>query len=123
MIEGGAIFYELALVLALAAGMGVIGLFLRQPLIVAYIATGLLVGAGALSIVSSTSHIDLLAEIGISVLLFLVGLKLDLKIIRTLGAVALATGLGQVLFTSVVGFLICLALGLVRSRASISRWR
>jgi Kef-type K+ transport system membrane component KefB/voltage-gated potassium channel Kch len=111
MTEGGAVFYELALVLALAAAMGVIGLLLRQPLIVAYIATGLLVGAGALSIVSSTSHIDLLAEIGISVLLFLVGLKLDLKIIRTLGAVALATGLGQVLFTSVVGFFICLGLG------------
>ncbi len=111
MTEGGAVFYELALVLALAAGMGVVGLLLRQPLIVAYIATGLLVGAGALSIVSSTSHIDLLAEIGISVLLFLVGLKLDLKIIRTLGAVALATGLGQVLFTSVIGFLICIALG------------
>jgi len=112
MTEGdGSVFYELALVLALAAGVGVIGLLLRQPLIVAYIATGLIVGAGALHIVSSAPHIDVLAEIGISVLLFLVGLKLDLKIIRTLGAVALATGLGQVLFTSVVGFFLCLALG------------
>ena len=46
------------------------------------------------------------------VLLFLVGLKLDLKLIRALGAVALTTGLGQVIFTSVVGFLICLELGL-----------
>ena len=108
---GAEVFHELALLLALAAGMGVIGLLLRQPLIVAFIATGLLIGAGVFDIVRSTEHIDLLAEIGISVLLFLVGLKLDLKIIRTLGGVALATGLGQVLFTAVIGFLICLALG------------
>lgn len=54
----------------------------------------------------------LLAEIGIAVLLFLVGLKLDLHIVRSLGAVALATGLGQVAFTSIVEFFICLALGL-----------
>lgn len=49
---------------------------------------------------------------GIAVLLFLVGLKLDLKLIRTLGPVALSTGLGQVTFTSVIGFLIGLAHGL-----------
>jgi predicted Kef-type K+ transport protein len=45
-------------------------------------------------------------------LLFLVGVKLDLKLIRTLGPVALTTGLGQVIFTSVLGFVICLGLGL-----------
>jgi predicted Kef-type K+ transport protein len=38
------------------------------------------------------------------VLLFLVGLKLDLGLVRSLGAVALATGLGQVAFTAVIGF-------------------
>ena len=52
------------------------------------------------------------SELGVAVLLFLVGLKLDLKLVRSLGSVALATGLGQVLFTSVVGFLLGLALGL-----------
>jgi xanthine/uracil/vitamin C permease (AzgA family) len=52
-----------------------------------------------------------MADIGVAVLLFLIGLKLDMHIIRALGRVATATGLGQVLFTSVVGFAICLALG------------
>jgi len=46
------------------------------------------------------------------VLLFLVGIKLDIKLIRSLGAVSLMTGLGQVAFTSIIGFLIGLALGL-----------
>ncbi|MBL4574523.1 MAG: cation:proton antiporter, partial [Opitutaceae bacterium] len=55
---------------------------------------------------------DLLAKLGIVLLLFVVGLKLDLHIIRTMGPVALATGLGQVFFTSVVGYLIAIALGM-----------
>jgi Kef-type K+ transport system membrane component KefB len=106
------VFAELAALLALAAGVGIVGLLLKQPLIVAFIATGIIAGGNALGIVRSAEHIDLLAEIGIALLLFLVGLKLDLKIIRSLGPVAVATGLGQVLFTSVVGFAICIALGL-----------
>lgn len=105
-------FFELATLLALAAAVGFVGLLLRQPLIIAFIAVGMLAGPSALGIVRSHESIELLAELGIAVLLFLVGLKLDLKLIRTLGVVALATGLGQVAFTSIVGFSIRLALGL-----------
>ncbi|MEQ8517162.1 MAG: cation:proton antiporter, partial [Chromatocurvus sp.] len=71
-----------------------------------------LAGPSALNIVVSHDNIDLMAELGIALLLFLVGLKLDISLIRSLGLVALATGLGQVLFTSFFGFLIALALGL-----------
>jgi Kef-type K+ transport system membrane component KefB len=105
-------FYELTALIALAAVIGFVGLLFRQPMIVSFIAVGVLAGPSALGIVQSHSHIELLAELGIAVLLFLVGLKLDLKLIRTLGPVALATGLGQVTFTSVIGVLIGLALGL-----------
>jgi Kef-type K+ transport system membrane component KefB len=106
------VFGEVAALLALAAAVGIVGLLLRQPLIVAFIATGILAGSDMLGIVRSAEQINVLAEIGIAALLFLVGLKLDVQIIRNLGAVATATGLGQVIFTSVVGFGICLALGL-----------
>ena len=105
-------FYELTALIALTAVIGSLGLLLRQPMIVSFIAVGVLAGPSALGIVQSHEHIELLAELGIAVLLFLVGLKLDLKLIRTLAPVALATGLGQVTFTSVIGFLIGLALGL-----------
>ena len=109
---GSYIFYEIAALLVLAAAVGFIGLLLRQPLIVSFIAVGILAGPSVLDIARSDEHIDLLAELGIVVLLFLVGLKLDLKLVRTLGPVALMTGLGQILFTTVFGFLIGLALGL-----------
>lgn len=105
-------FYEWAALLALAAFVGFIGLQLRQPMVVSFIAVGVLAGPSALNIVSDHGNIELMAELGIAVLLFLVGLKLDLKLVRTLGLVALATGLGQVLFTSLFGFLIALALGM-----------
>lgn len=108
----GYLFYEIAALLVLAAGVGFVGLMLRQPLIVSFIAVGLLAGPSVLDIARSDDQIDLLAELGIAVLLFLVGLKLDFNLVRTLGPVALVTGLGQVLFTTVFGFLIALALGL-----------
>ena len=106
------IFYEIAALLVLAAAVGFVGLMLRQPLIVSFIAVGIIAGPSMLNIARSDEYIDLLAELGIAVLLFLVGLKLDLNLVRTLGPVALLTGLGQVAFTTVFGFLIGLGLGL-----------
>jgi Kef-type K+ transport system membrane component KefB len=108
----GYLFYEIAALLVLAAGVGFLGLLVRQPLIVSFIAVGILAGPSALDIARSDEYIELLSKLGIAILLFLVGLKLDLKLVRTLGPVALMTGLGQVFFTTVFGFLICLALGL-----------
>jgi len=106
------VFYEVAALLGVAAVGGGLAVFLRQPLIVAFIAVGILVGPAGFGWVAASDQIDLLAKMGITLLLFVVGLKLDLHIIRTLGPVALATGLGQVFFTSVVGYFIAIALGM-----------
>ncbi|MFP3867616.1 MAG: cation:proton antiporter [Desulfobacteraceae bacterium] len=106
------LFYEITALLLAASVLGIIGLVLRQPLIVCLLAAGILVGPSGLGLITSYEEIELLGHIGIAVLLFVVGLKLDLHLIRTMGPVALATGLGQVAFTSVFGFLIALGLGL-----------
>ena len=106
------VFTEMAVLLLFAAAVGALGVRLRQPLIVAFIAVGILVGPSVLGWVSANDQVDLLAKFGITLLLFVVGLKLDLHIIRTMGPVALATGLGQVIFTSVVGYLIGYAFGM-----------
>jgi Kef-type K+ transport system membrane component KefB len=106
------VFHEVAALLMLGAGVGLIAVLLRQPLIVGLIAAGILAGPAALDLVRSDEHIALLSELGIAVLLFLVGLKLDIGLVRSLGAVAVATGLGQVAFTAIIGFALCLALGI-----------
>lgn len=105
-------FIEFSMLLAISALVGFIAVQLKQPLIVAFIAVGIMVGPSVLGLVSLTEEIDLLAHLGIAILLFVVGLKLDLHIIRTMGVVALFTGLGQVIFTSLIGFFIGLMLGL-----------
>ena len=104
-------FVEFALLLTLAALFGVAARLLKQPLIVAFIALGIVCGPSVLDIIYSLDQIHLLSDIGIAILLFVVGLKLDLGLIRTTGGVALSTGLGQVVFTSLFGFLIALGLG------------
>ncbi len=110
MIEN--VFLQMGAILGLAAVGGALALLLRQPLIVAFLAVGIVLGPSFLNFVSPSSQIELFARLGIALLLFVVGLKLDLHIIRTVGPVALASGLGQVVFTSVVGYLIALMLGM-----------
>lgn len=105
------VFTQIGAILGLAAIGGILAQFLKQPLIVAFIVVGILIGPSGFEMVSHSSEIELFARLGIALLLFVVGLKLDLHVIRTVGPVALASGLGQVFFTSVVGYLIALMLG------------
>jgi Kef-type K+ transport system membrane component KefB len=105
-------FYEFAALLLLASVAGVAGLLLRQPMIVSFIAVGILAGPSAFGIVEADENVKLLAELGVAVLLFLVGLKLDINLIRSLGTVSLILGLGQIIITTLIGYIIVLAAGM-----------
>jgi Kef-type K+ transport system membrane component KefB len=109
--EHGGIFVLVAGVLILSALAGVLARRLRQPVIVAFIGVGIFLGPGLGLIEPDIPEVALLAELGIALLLFIVGLELDIRLIRRVGPVALATGLGQVAFTSGVGFVIVMVLG------------
>ncbi len=106
------VFHEVAWLLLGAAAVGLLGSALRQPMIVSFIAAGILAAAFVDHSPETATQIRFLAELGVALLLFLVGLKLDWRLVRTLGPVALATGLGQVAFTAGIGFPIGLVLGL-----------
>jgi Kef-type K+ transport system membrane component KefB len=107
-----AVYHEIALLLAVAAVVGIVTLRLRQPLLVAYIVVGIGLGPSALGWVTAHDQVDLLAQIGVTVLLFVVGLKLDMHVVKSVGPVALATGIGQIVFTTVIGFALALVLGM-----------
>ncbi|WP_075740097.1 cation:proton antiporter [Actinoalloteichus sp. GBA129-24] len=96
-----------AIVLAIDAAAGLVAVRPRRPLIVVFIGVGIPVGTGW---VEADGTIELPARMGIAVLLFLVGPRQDPHPIRSTGPVALATGLGQVVFTSVFGYLIALGM-------------
>lgn len=105
------VFGEFALLLVISAAAGALSIWLRQPILIAYIVVGIVTGPAVLGLVQAKDQIDLLAEVGVAVLLFVVGLKLDVQHLRHIGPVALATGLGQLTFTIVIGFLLILLLG------------
>ena len=104
-------FVEFALLLLICALVGAVFVRLRQPVLIAYIVVGIAVGPAVFGLVTAHDQIDLLAQVGVAVLLFAAGLKLDLHHIRHIGPVALATGLGKLAFTIVIGFALVLALG------------
>ncbi|MDO9365292.1 MAG: cation:proton antiporter [Methylotenera sp.] len=110
-------FNELALLLAATAAIGIVAVRFRQPLILVYIIVGIVAGPMVLGWITMRDPLELLAQIGVAVLLFTVGLKLDLHLVRRLGPVALATGLGQLLFTILFGYLLGMALGMNHLKA------
>ena len=111
------LFVELTLVLLIVAVASGLMKLLKQPLIVGYILAGVMVGPVGFNVVQAKDTLELFSKIGIAILLFIVGLHLSPKVIKEVGAVSMITGISQVLFTSVVGFLIALALGLTTTAA------
>jgi Kef-type K+ transport system membrane component KefB len=107
----GDVFTEIAAVLAVAAVVSAVAAWLRQPLIAAYIATGLLVGPACLGWVTRGDPLELLAHMGVALLLFVVGLKLAPQLIRTLGWIVLRISLAQVAITVLLACGLALLLG------------
>ena len=105
------LFVEISVLIAIATAVAAVMRLLRQPLIIGHILTGLIVGPLVLDLIHSAETLALMAEIGIAILLFTVGLHLSPDIIRKFGKVSFITGIGQVLFTAIVGYFVCASLG------------
>lgn len=105
------IFFEITIVICLAAVLAIVFRFFKQPAILAYILTGIILGPLAIVRIDTGEVMHSLGQIGITLLLFMLGLEIRLSKIRSVGKVALITGIGQILFTTAIGFLICIALG------------
>jgi Kef-type K+ transport system membrane component KefB/Trk K+ transport system NAD-binding subunit len=84
---------------------------LKQPLIVGYILSGIVVGPYFLNFTQSTEYVELFSKLGITILLFIIGLNLKPDVIREVGKVSIITGLGQIIITSVAGFFVMHSLG------------
>ena len=105
------IFFQIGLMFIIAALLAYAAKLLKQPLITAYIAAGIIISQYSLNIIEDTSIISTMAEIGVVFLLFITGLGLSPMIIKGFGKISLFTGIGQVLFTSIIGFFILYLFG------------
>ena len=110
-VQGDVEFFKTLVTIVLAAfAFSLAGGLIRMPSIVAYLAAG--AALVALGGAGSQSHsIELIAEVGIALMLFLVGLEMSIAKIRDIGAVALVAGIGQVVITAAGGYAICWMLG------------
>ncbi len=97
---------ELALLLVVASFLGILFRVLKQPLILAYLAAGILIGIFGFLNLQGAEIFEIFSTFGIMFLLFLVGMEMDYSSIKKTGKLSLAIGLGQVLFTACGGFLI-----------------
>jgi Kef-type K+ transport system membrane component KefB/Trk K+ transport system NAD-binding subunit len=105
-------FFELSLVIVIAAGVSLLLRLFRQPLILAYIVSGIIVGPAALDLLSSNETFATFSSIGIALLLFIIGLGLNVEVIKKLGkTVFIAAGVELVviggagtLVTTMFGF-------------------
>jgi Kef-type K+ transport system membrane component KefB len=98
------LLYSIGICVGAAALLAVVGWRLRQPLILAYLVTGVVIGPVGLKWVTNQASIGTVAEIGLILLLFIIGLEIDVKRLASAGPVVLVTGALQVP--------ICFALGL-----------
>ena len=101
------------LILLLAAMLlGALCERLKQSAILGYLLAGTLLGPNALDLMPSHKAVATIAELGVALLLFTIGLEFSWRRLRTIGPIALAGGTVQVLLTGVLTAGVCLALGL-----------
>lgn len=100
----GIVFVEITVLICLATVLALFCRLLKQPPILAYILTGILIGPfGQLQFPSVTS-LNVFSELGITLLLFLLGLEFKLKGIRSVGYMSFVIGLTQIALTSFLGY-------------------
>ena len=105
------VFAEIGILIGVATAISLLMRFLKQPLIIGHIITGFLVGQLALGLFRNLETLELFSQLGISFLLFSVGLTLNPKTLKDYGLVSILTCLGQVGLTGGVGVVVCLLLG------------
>ena len=98
--------FELATVILVAACLSMLARFFRQPLILAYLATGILIGSFSFFNIINLDIFYIFSDLGIMFLLFLVGLEMNITSIKLSGKTSLIVGLGQIIFTFGIGFFI-----------------
>ncbi len=109
---------ELALVMFIAAGLGIAAKFLKQPIILAYLGTGALIAYFGWTKLIDQETFHFFSDLGIMFLLFLVGLEINYDSFRVVGKHALLLGFGQILFTFLVGYGLAIGLGLTAIHAA-----
>ena len=105
----------LSYIIGISAILAVLSRIIKQPPIIGYLITGVLVGPLFFNLIGPASEtaqvISIFAHIGVVFLLFIVGLSLDFRILKEVSGVASLAGISSIIVTGTIGILISLGLG------------
>ncbi|MBI2040231.1 cation:proton antiporter [Candidatus Microgenomates bacterium] len=105
------IFIQLAIILGLASVLGFITYKMKLPLLIAYLLGGLSIAFWGIFDVKTSQALSFLPEIGLAFLLFLVGMELDFREIRSFGRPIILAGVLQIIITTVMGAFLAQSFG------------
>ena len=105
------IFTQLSFVIGIATVVALLMKWLKQPLIMSYILTGIIVGPSILNLVDAKDAFESFSEIGITLLLFIIGLGMNAGVIKSLGRVSLLTASVLLAIVGSLGYVASLAIG------------
>jgi Kef-type K+ transport system membrane component KefB len=115
----GNLVLEIGLIIILATILSFIVRLFKQPLIPAYIIAGVILGPIGLGLIKDPVAIRALSELGISFLLFVVGLEINLSKLKTVGPAVIFGGLLQIIAVYVIGYFTALSLGFAQFESTI----
>ena len=108
----GNIFLDLTVIICLAAVLSLVFRIFKQPEILAYILTGIIIGSFHLFQNSSQDMLQTMSQVGVTLLLFMVGLEIRVSDFLSIGKSLLLAASGQIILTFLAGFAISTVLGL-----------
>ncbi len=111
VIEIGPILQDFTIIMIAASIMAMVSYKLKQPMVIGYIIAGMIIGpfTPPFSLISNFDVLNLFAEIGVILLLFVVGMEFPIEKLRNIGKKALVIAFSEGLGTFAIGFLVCQA--------------
>ena len=106
------ILFDIGLIIIVATVLSYAARWLKQPLLIAYVLAGVIIGPVGLGLIASSEDIVLLAELGVAFLLFTVGLEIDFRKLKHVGMAVIGGGISQIVITFFVGYLLSSFMGM-----------
>jgi len=111
-VDGWLALLDILVLLLVAMVLGALCERLRQSAILGYLLAGMLLGPNALNLMQNHVTVTTVAELGVALLLFTIGLEFSWRRLRSIGSIALGGGILQVVLTGAMAAGICIFLGL-----------
>jgi CPA2 family monovalent cation:H+ antiporter-2 len=112
VVDIGPVLQDFTIIMITASIMAMVSYKLKQPMVIGYIIAGMLIGpfTPPFSLIRNFDILNLFAEIGVILLLFVVGMEFPITKLRKIGKKALVIAMSEALGTFAIGYLVCQAL-------------